>query len=95
MNITKLELLIKFLAYSTLIGSIVGYFYLPLSIHNHIFNVFLVSWGTDKIIAYCLGKELRIGPVVKISENSSKYLRLIGLLVGILLISLGLFNFFR
>ena len=95
MKTTKLELPIKIVVYGTLIGSIVGYFYLPLAIHNYIFNVFLVSWGIDKVIAYYSGKEIRIGPVVKISVNASKYLRYIGFFVGTLLISIGFFNFFR
>ncbi len=94
MILEKLELPIKIMVYSSLIGSIIGYYYLPMVTQNYMFNFFLITWGLDKTIAYYLGKKIRIGPVVTINANSNEHLRKIGLVFGFLLISFGLFNLF-
>jgi hypothetical protein len=57
--------------------------------------VFIFFWGIEKCLSWKLGYKIGIGPMVAIPSNADRKLRLLGLVWGLLFLSIGVFNLFK
>ncbi len=57
--------------------------------------VFLITWGLEKCLSWQLGYKIGIGPMVAIPAKADNKLRVLGLIWGLFVASVGVFNLFQ
>ena len=57
--------------------------------------VFILFWGIDKCLSWQLGYKIGIGPMVAIPAKADSKLRFLGLIWGLLFLSIGIYNLFK